>query len=90
MSDEHSASMEMPRYKSHKEIWALKIGAIRESSRADSRLLIPSDSRYGPVVVSVEYMEKHKPEAGGYYVVYSDGYKSFSPAKAFEDGYTAI
>ncbi|MCK9988658.1 MAG: hypothetical protein AzoDbin1_05130 [Azoarcus sp.] len=27
---------------------------------------------------------------GGYYVVYEDGYKSFSPAIAFESGYTRI
>ncbi len=30
-----------------------------------------------------------KTEVGGYYVVYEDGYKSFSPAGAFESGYTA-
>ena len=35
-------------------------------------------------------MEKHKPHAGGYYVVYDDGYKSFSPAKAFEEGYRLL
>jgi len=27
---------------------------------------------------------------GDYYVVYEDGYKSISPAKAFEEGYTLI
>jgi len=35
-------------------------------------------------------MYKHKPEVGGYYVVYADGYKSFSPAQAFEEGYTRV
>ena len=30
------------------------------------------------------------PEVGGYYVVYEDGYKSFSPAGAFESGYTPL
>lgn len=35
-------------------------------------------------------MAKHKPVAGGYFVVYEDGYESFSPAKAFEEGYTRI
>ena len=28
------------------------------------------------------------PHVGGYYVLYEDGYESFSPAKAFEEGYT--
>jgi hypothetical protein len=35
-------------------------------------------------------MFKHKPEVGGYYVVYKDGYRSFSPAEAFETGYEKI
>jgi len=38
--------------------------------------------------VSAEYLAKHKPTSGGYYVVYKDGYESFSPAQAFEEGYT--
>jgi hypothetical protein len=29
-------------------------------------------------------------DIGGYYVVYEDGYKSFSPASAFENGYTRL
>ena len=45
---------------------------------------------FGPNQVSKEYMDKHNPQVGGYYVVYQDGYKSFSPAEAFEDGYTRI
>jgi hypothetical protein len=42
------------------------------------------------MLVSYAYYVKHKPEAGGYFVRYEDGYESFSPAKAFEDGYTRI
>ena len=34
-----------------------------------------------------EFMDKHSPQVGGYYVVYKDGYKSYSPAQAFEEGY---
>lgn len=30
------------------------------------------------------------PIVGGYYVVYEDGYTSFSPAEAFEAGYTRL
>jgi hypothetical protein len=33
-------------------------------------------------------MIKHAPQVGGYYVRYPDGYESWSPAKAFEEGYT--
>jgi len=40
--------------------------------------------------VSAEFLAKHKPEVGGYWVQYADGYQSFSPAAAFEEGYTRI
>ncbi len=78
-------SREMPRYKSHKEIWALKIKDIQLGG-----IIVPEDEGYAPFELPQEYFDKHKPEVGGYYVVYKDGYKSFSPAEAFEDGYTAI
>ena len=92
-------SREMPRYKCHKEVWALKIKAIefdRDKARAEERetdgsaTITPEEDRYAPFKVPAEYVGKHKPEAGGYYVVYADGYKSFSPAKAFEDGYSPV
>ena len=95
-SDTNSASAEMPRYKCHKEVWALKIADIVRTSPDEiaetdgSAIITPDDRRYGPFKVSVQYMNKHKPEVGGYYVVYKDGYKSFSPADAFEDGYSLI
>jgi len=42
----------------------------------------------GLIVVGREYLEKHGPQVGGYYVVYKDGYESYSPVDAFEDGYS--
>lgn len=93
-------SAEMPRYQCHKRVWALKIKSIEmridttSSSESGppsySALITPEEAGYAPFEVSVEYVAKHKPEVGGYYVVYDDGYKSFSPAKAFEDGYTLM
>ena len=50
-------------------------------------LMTPEDTKYAPLVLDAEYVAKHKPQAGGYFVVYADGYRSWSPAKAFEDGY---
>lgn len=41
-------------------------------------------------LVDVSYLNKHKPEPGGYYVRYEDGYESYSPPEAFEAGYTRI
>ena len=89
-------SMEMPKYKCHKEVWGLRIADIHFDGGCTKlggnvhALLIPTDVRYAPIEVDREYVEKHKPEVGGYYVIYEGGYKSFSPADAFESGYSAI
>lgn len=89
----------MPRYKCHKEVHALKIKAVVldiDAAKAESRetdgsaIITPEHEGYAPFRVEHDYVHKHKPQAGGYYVVYEDGYKSFSPAQAFESGYTLI
>ena len=90
-----TVTREMPRYQCHKKVWALKIRDVRQAPPDQERvnlggdwLLIPENAEYGPIVVGHEnYYVKHNPQPGGYYVVYEDGYKSYSPAKAFEDGY---
>lgn len=94
------AVVEMPRYKCHKEVWALKIAEVKldsDAARAENRetdgsatLVFVEASVYAPIKVDSDYVRKHNPQPGGYYVVYADGYKSFSPAKAFEDGYTRV
>lgn len=89
--------IEMPRYKCHKEVWALKIKRIEHHNEGDptaetdgSALLHFENTRYAPIHVDRPFMLKHAPTAGGYYVAYKDGYRSFSPASSFEDGYTLI
>jgi len=84
------AMMEMPKYLCIKKVWALKIKEVTTEGVFEFGNLVPEDSRFQPIIVDAEYMEKHKPEAGGYYVVYVGGYKSFSPADAFESGYEKI
>ena len=84
-----TVSREMPKYQCHKKVWALKIKSV-EIRPADGHVIHPEDAGYAPFEVSDEYMREHKPEAGGYYVVYEDGYKSYSPSAAFESGYSLI
>ena len=91
-------TMEMPLYNCHKQVHALKIANLEPSAgnrpagpteETDGGLIItPEDDGYAPFKVDHGYVQRHKPEVGGYYVVYKDGYKSYSPAKAFEEGYT--
>lgn len=86
MSD---VSTEMPKYRSHKHVWALKIAAI-EILEDGSAKIAPVEKGYA-VFTEPDYTSKF--ESGddpGYYVVYADGYKSWSPTKAFEAGYTRI
>jgi hypothetical protein len=52
--------------------------------------ITPAEEGYLPFFVDGEFLAKHKPEVGGYFVQYADGYKSFSPAAAFEEGDTRI
>jgi hypothetical protein len=80
----HQGQMEMPRYQSHKEVHALKINKVEGCE------ITPADGRYAPFMVEPEMYLRYTPTAGDYYVVYADGYKSFSPGKAFEEGYTQI
>lgn len=84
-----NAGIEMPRYKCHKEVWALKIKEIVDGLDGSARI-IPVEDGYASFMVDAEYMNKHDPLVGGYYVVYEGGYRSFSPAEAFENGYTLI
>lgn len=93
-----AASSPMPRYRSHKEVWALKIERVQmdaddarvEGRETDGSARLFVEAPYAPVRVNAEYVRKHNPQAGGYYVVYQDGYTSWSPAEAFESGYTRL
>lgn len=86
-----SETTELPKYKCYKEVWAAKITQIveHESDGTGSRTMIFGDVGASQFLTD-EWMERFKPEVGGYYVVYKDGYSSFSPAKAFEEGYTLV
>ena len=97
--DQNGAMKELPKYKSHKEVWALKIELIefdsdkakKENRETDgSALLFFENYDYAPIEVDYNYIKKHNPQPGGYYVIYEDGYKSWSPAEAFEKGYSLI
>lgn len=96
---EPQAMAEMPRYRCHKEVWALKIAklelditlaAAEDRETTGGSWITPADAGYAKFHVSALYVAKHNPQEGGYYVVYEDGYKSFSPAAAFESGYTKL
>lgn len=90
----------LPLYQCHKTVRALKIAAIEnkpnpdETGRSDATshgaVITPAEESFLPFDVDGAYVCKHRPEVGGYFVAYDDGYTSYSPAKAFEDGYSPL
>lgn len=88
---DEQTQVELPKYNCHKQVWALKIKAINEVVENLSEVgasLVFHEKGYAPIEVGDNYLEKHRPEVGGYYVVYKGGYKSYSPADVFEEGYS--
>lgn len=95
METNETFGVALPRYKGHKTVSALEIAEVRPAEKRhawESRnyQLVPSDTRFDPIDVTHEWYVKHSPVAGGYFVIYDDGYTSFSPKKAFESGYTLV
>ena len=89
------AAQALPEYKCHKTVWALKIANLQISPDGSGGVITPVEPGYASFPVDEEFIRKRLPEnregvIGGYYVVYAGGYKSFSPAKAFEEGYTRL
>lgn len=82
----------LPQWKCHKVVGASRIIRIEpEDSRpGDDALLRLNMLAHAPVHVKWDWLAKHEPKVGGYYVEYEDGYTSFSPAEAFEKGYTPL
>lgn len=71
-------------WRSHKVVVAGKILSLDEKT---GRLTIDNNQE---VDVGVEYFKKHNPKASGYWVMYENGYMSWSPADVFEGGYKRI
>jgi hypothetical protein len=84
--------MGLPLYQCHKQVRACKIARVHVSQGVDEDefFLIPEDVNLMPIEVDVDFFDKHRPKAGGYYIVYADGHESFSPAEVFEAGYSLI
>jgi hypothetical protein len=85
----------IPKYRAHKVVEALKIKVVSVDETTDRTLtvvLFPEDPRFQPFPVPQDWYMRNKPASGtldgGYWVRYDNGYTSWSPAKAFDDGYT--
>lgn len=85
---------QMPRYRSHKVVHALKLQAV-DSGPGDTTKFVPADNAFETIVASnlaesVKRCRAVEMKDPGYLVVYSDGFISWSPTEAFESGYTKV
>lgn len=83
----------LKKYRCHKVVQAAEIAKVSDLDAESGYHTLTFASEYGDgdtMPVTQEWVQKHAPVAGGYFVQYEDGYQSFSPARAFEDGYTEI
>lgn len=100
-----SAQRQLPQYQCHKKVWALKIKEVICHADPDPKVTVDEfaktkefagghlffeDTNFACIPFDAAFFHKHNPKPGDYYVVYDDGYKSISPAKAFEAGYSRI
>lgn len=86
---------ELPRWKCHKIVHAAKIAhAYKDGDQLHWALAVNAGEPYWSIPVSDALRRRVLPEgtdcSGGYYVRYEDGYESWSPAKAFEEGYMRL
>ena len=79
----------MQRFKCHKEVEAFTIEEIVPLPDGRTRLIGLGDDA-DVIVDEKTYRKKHNPQIGGYYILYKDGYASYSPAEPFEAGYDLI
>lgn len=83
-------SKELPKWQCHKVVRAVQIKEVVQDNTGRRWSLIPDEPGISPFEVSEVFVQRHKPESGGYFVVYEDGYESYSPYKAFAEGYSRI
>ena len=84
---------QLAEWKSHKIVRAGKLLQQPEDDTSLSEVILTvEDGNGAPCNVGVprNFFSRSAPSRGDYVVIYDDGYKSWSPAKAFEEGYTRI
>jgi hypothetical protein len=77
-----------PEYVSHKVVRAAKIVRISDDGEGGTYLVVSPAPGFEEPFHTTEPAMMARAEVGGYAVVYEGGFRSVSPAKAFEEGYT--
>lgn len=77
-------------YRSHKQVLAIKLRSISFNHGFAS--CFPHEKSLAPFVLGEDITKKIPLDGAdpGYIVIYDDGYTSWSPTKAFEEGYSEV
>lgn len=75
-------------YRSHKQVRALEIAKV-DRHGVDYQITF-SDKSFEPIVVPTSFFTRGVAQPKDWYVIYADNYASWSPAKAFIDGYSRV
>ena len=82
---------QLPLYECHKTVRAAKITEIKKfKDHGNTFYTLVFGEIVGRSNFVSEWVKKFNPEVGGYYVLYDDGYSSYSPAGPFEKGYNKV
>lgn len=82
-------SSNWPVYESHKVVWAAQIVSIADHPDGSRIIMVrPANSFEAEPFEPTEPAMAARAAVGGWAILYPDGYRSVSPAKAFEEGYT--
>lgn len=90
-----TSAMPLPKWQSHKVVSADKIVGTQQGSTITKddtgvRWTLEGGRVIAPSHDLLRRAGDRRPAKGDYYVEYDDGYQSWSPAKAFEEGYTRL
>ena len=83
----------LSRWRSHKIVTAGEIGRLVSDppgGKVVALIVTCSDGSAAEFCPGDKFFARGTPSLGDYYVVYGDGYASWSPRKAFEEGYAKI
>lgn len=78
----------LPLYNCHKQVRALHIAGV-EIHKDGSATIAPKEDGFEPFRAKAGWGERFHgcEEDPGVYVLYADGYESWSPTKPFDEGY---
>ena len=81
----------LSRFKCHKEVMACLISAI-EFAEDGSAKIAPKGANLDVIKTDAGFRQRFRgtEEDLGYFVLYEDGYQSWSPSKAFREGYSLM